>query len=191
MIWLETEKSDWKSKITFSPEDAIVFNSSRLLLLLDVLNDLGVKKGVDLERLSYYDFFAANPFLIIGKDDPCRLELEIEGFEPNKLEYLSSDQRYRTKRTLIKQYLSLLLSKGLIKILNMDGKILYEITPLGIEISSKINSMYAIAYKKSVTCVVKMLKGYSDTRLWEKASKWLEAKSFQVDLYDMVDDRHE
>jgi hypothetical protein len=191
LIWLETEKSDWKSKITFSPEDAIVFNSSRLLLLLDVLNDLGVKKGVDLERLSYYDFFAANPFLIIGKDDPCRLELEIEGFEPNKLEYLSSDQRYRTKRTLIKQYLSLLLSKGLIKILNMDGKILYEITPLGIEISSKINSMYAIAYKKSVTCVVKMLKGYSDAQLWEKASEWLEAKSFQVDLYDMVDDRHE
>ncbi len=191
MIWLETEKSDWKSKIIFSPEDATVFNSSRLLLLLDVLNDLGVKKGVDLERLSYYDFFAANPFLIIGKDDPCRLELEIEGFEPNKLEYMSSDQRYRTKRTLIKQYLSLLLSKGLTKVLNMDGKILYEITPLGIEISSRINSMYAIAYKKSVTCVVKMLKGYSDAQLWEKASEWLEAKSFQVDLYDMVDDRHE
>jgi hypothetical protein len=188
---LETEKSDWKSKIIFSPEDATVFNSSRLLLLLDVLNDLGVKKGVDLERLSYYDFFAANPFLIIGKDDPCRLELEIEGFEPNKLEYMSSDQRYRTKRTLIKQYLSLLLSKGLTKVLNMDGKILYEITPLGIEISSRINSMYAIAYKKSVTCVVKMLKGYSDAQLWEKASEWLEAKSFQVDLYDMVDDRHE
>ncbi len=191
MIWLETEKSDWKSKIIFSPEDATVFNSSRLLLLLDVLNDLGVKKGVDLERLSYYDFFAANPFLIIGKDDPCRLELEMEGFEPNKLEYISSDQRYRTKRTLIKQYLSLLLSKGLIKVLNMEGKILYEITSLGVEISSKINSMYAIAYKKSVTCVVKMLKGYSDAQLWEKASEWLEAKSFQVDLYDMVDDKHE
>ena len=73
----------------------------------------------------------------------------------------------------------------------MDGKILYAITPLGIEISSKISSMYAIAYRKSVALIVKMLKGYSDTQLWEKASEWLEAKSFQVDLYDMVEDKNE
>ena len=91
----------------------------------------------------------------------------------------------------MKQYLSLLLTKGLIRIINTDGRILYTITPLGIEISGKINSLYAIAYRKSVSFIAKMLKGYSDTQLWEKASEWLEAKSFQVDLYDMVEDSHE
>ena len=188
---MKIEQPDWKSKIIFSPEDVTVFNSSRLLLLLDVLNNLGIKNGIDLERLCYYDFFAANPFLLLGKEDTRRLELELDGFEPNKLEYLSSDQRYRTKRTSMKQYLSLLLTKGLIRIINTDGRILYTITPLGIEISGKINSLYAIAYRKSVSFIAKMLKGYSDTQLWEKASEWLEAKSFQVDLYDMVEDSHE
>ena len=186
MIILETKKSEW-SKIIFSPEDAIVFNSSRLLLLFEVLNELKVKNGLDLERLCYYDFFSANPFLIITKEDPLHLEIEVEGFEPNKLEYVSTAQRYSTKRVSIKQYLSLLLSKGLITVVNKNGKLLYEITQLGIETSKKINTLYAFAYKKSVSCIVKKLKEYSDKQLGEKASEWLEAKSFQVDLYDMVD----
>ena len=187
MIKLEKKESDWKSKIIFSPEDAVIFNSSRLLMLFDVLDRMKIKNGIDMERLCYYDFFAANPFLILSKEDPMRLEIEIEGFEPNKLEYMSTPQRYRTKRASIKQYLSLLLSKGLIKVINKEGKILYEITQLGVEVSGKINSMYAMAYRKSVSCVVRMLKNLSDRQLSEKASEWLEARSFQVDLYDMVD----
>ncbi len=115
------------------------------------------------------------------------LEIEVEGFDPNKLEYASTPQRYSTKRASIKHYLALLLSKGLITVANRNGKLLYEITPLGIEISKKINTIYALAYKKSVYCIVKKLKEYSDKQLGEKASGWLEAKSFQVDLYDMVD----
>jgi predicted transcriptional regulator len=183
---LETKKADWH-KIIFSPEDAIVFNSSRLLLLFEVLSELKIKDGIDLERLCYYDFFSANPFLVITKDDPMYWEIEVEGFDPNKLEYASNAQRYSTKRGSIKHYLALLLSKGLITVANRNGKLLYEITPLGIETSRKISTIYAIAYRKSVFCIVRKLKVYSDKQLGEKASEWLEAKTFQVDLYDMVD----
>lgn len=182
---------DWKSKIIFSPEDVTLFNSSRLLLLFEALTELGIKHGTGLERLCYYDFFAANPFLIVNREDPSWLELEIEGFESNKLEYVSTAQRYRTKRESIKQYLSLLLSKGLIKVKNQGGRILYEITSSGIEISNNMDSLYAMAYRKSAEIVVKKLKDFSDKKLWENASKWLEAKSFQVDLYDLVEDVNE
>ena len=185
---METASHEWKNKIIFSPEDAILFNSSRLLLLFKTLTEFRSMLTIGLDRLCYYDFFSANPFIIVEKDDPMWLELEIEGFEPNKLEYDSTPQRFRTKRVSIKQYLCLLLSKGLIKIENQSGKILYSITAKGIETSDKINSLYAIAYKKSAYLVINKLKDLSDTKLWENASKWLEAKSFQVDLYDMVED---
>ena len=186
-IELEPDESYWKSIILFSPEDVTLFNSARLLILFDELENLGIK-GEDLERLSYYDFFAANPFLIITKDDPLWLDLEIAGFETYTVGYISSSQRYRTKRSRLKQYLSILLSKNLIEVSNVDKKILYRIAPTGIKTANQIKSMYAIAYRKSAKHIVKRLKGYSDKKLWEESSKWLEAKSFQVDLYDMVDD---
>ena len=183
---MEYDKLDRESKIAFSPEDDAIFNSSRLLLFFEVLHKMKPDRGADLERVCYYDFFAANPFLIVSEGDPFRLELELEGFEPNKLEYLSTAQRFRTKRASIKQYLSLLLSKGLISIENLDGKILYKITQRGIGAANRINSLYAIAYRKSVSGVIKKFRDYSDKQLWEEASLLLEAKSFQVDLYDMV-----
>ena len=79
-----------KRKIIISPEDATLFNSSRLLLLFEILNESGKKSLLGLERICYYDFFASNPFLVINRDDPLWLELEIEGFEPNKLEYVNT-----------------------------------------------------------------------------------------------------
>ncbi len=185
---MEKNNKDWTSRIIFSPEDAIIFNSARLLLLFEVLKASKVKKGIDMERLSYYDFFAANPFLVVSKEDPEWLDLEIQGFDPNKLEYMSTAQRYRTKRESLKQYLSLLLLKGLIEVKNQDEKLLYQITPLGVEISNKLNSMYAISYRRSVSFIVKKLKDYSDKQLWDNARTWLEAKAFQVDLFDMVAD---
>lgn len=185
---MEPASSDWKNRIIFSPEDAILFNSSRLLLLFESLNESGTRPAIGLERLCYYDFFAANPFLVVDKEDPMWLELEIEGFEPNKLEYISTPQRFRTKRESIKQYICLLVSKGLIKVEIKGGKILYEITSRGIQTARKTNSLYAMAYRKSASFVINKLKNFSDKKLWENASNWLEAKSFRVDLYDLVED---
>ncbi|GAG51878.1 unnamed protein product, partial [marine sediment metagenome] len=90
MIKMKPNESDWKSKLLFSPEDVTLFNSARLLILFEILENLGIKKGIDLERLSYYDFFAANPFLIITENDPLWLDLEIAGFETYTIGYISS-----------------------------------------------------------------------------------------------------
>ena len=182
-----TNDSSWERKIVFSPEDVTLFNSSRLLLLFEVLHEHKSGRAIDLERLCYYDFFAANPFLIAGDDKSLRLELELSGFDPNKLEYASSPQRFRTKRECTKQYLSLLLCKGLIDVKNEESKLLYEITERGLDAISRINTMYAIAYRKSASSIVRKLKDYSDGKLWESASRWLEAKSFRVDLFDWVE----
>jgi predicted transcriptional regulator len=181
------ENFAWQRKLVFSPEDVTVFNSTRILLLFDVLQELEIKEGCDLERLCYYDFFAANPFLVVSDEkDPLRLELEISGFDPSKLEYTSSTQRFRTKRESIKRYLALLLGKGLITVRNTDGRLLYQVTKIGTEKTREINSMYAIAYRRSASSIVNKLKNYSDQKLWDSASKWLEAKSFRVDLFEWV-----
>jgi hypothetical protein len=174
-------------KLLFSVEDATTFNSARLLLLFETLRLIQNEKSqIDLERLCYYDFFAANPFLIIKKDDPESLLLEIEGFEPNNLDYLTSEQRYQTKRLQIKQYLAVLASKGLINVENSEKKIVYDITYLGLTVATSIKSLYATAYRKSVTFVIKKLKKYSDSQLNEKASFWLQSKSFKVDLIEHI-----
>lgn len=182
---MERTQKEVVDRLLFSPEDFVIFNSARLLLLLKVVEDLKITDGVDLERLSYYDFFAANPFLMIPEHDPLTLEIELLGFESNTIGYSSSSQRYSTKRSHLKQYLSLLLAKELIDISNIDGKLYYRITTKGIDLVNEMKTMYAQAYEKSVIIVIDKLKRMSDKRLWECASNWLEAKSFQVDLYEM------
>jgi DNA-binding PadR family transcriptional regulator len=179
------------AKTVFSPEDDLLFNSSRLLLFFEAFNNLKPLDGIDRERLCYYDFFASNPFIITKREDPLWLQLEMEGLDPCKLEYLSTAQRYRTKRESIKQYLALLVAKALISVQNEDGRILYQITQLGVETSHKITSMYAVTYRKSVQYIIRALEKYKDSELWENASKWLEAKSFQIDLYNTVEEKDE
>jgi len=179
---------DWKKRLTFTPEDDLVFNSARLLLLFDELATV-CKKGIDIERLSYYDFFAANPYVILANDDPSRLDFELEGFEPNKLEYSSSAQRYNSKRESMKHYLALLLAKGLIDVTNEEGKIVFSITERGSSVANQIKTLYAIAYRKSVGYVIRQLKDYSDTKLWKVSRIWLEAKAFQIDLYNLGGDQ--
>ena len=68
---------------------------------------------------------------------------------------------------------------------------MYYITPKGLGVSHKLSSMYAISYRKSVKFIVRELKRYKDSELWENASRWLEAKSSQIDLYDMVEEKKE
>lgn len=175
------------NKIIFSPEDSIFFNAARLLIFFRTIYDLDSNKGIDLERLIYYEFFSANPFLVFSEEDPEWLDLQIFGFEIKTIEYLSSSQIYQTRRTSMRIYLSFLLSRDLIFVSNYNGKLNYYITNLGLEVSNNLNSFYSIRYRKSISLIIKKLKNYSDKKLWEESSKWLEAKSFQVDLYDMVD----
>ncbi|XHH09016.1 MAG: ABC-three component system middle component 2 [Candidatus Bathyarchaeia archaeon] len=175
----------------FSPEDDLIFNSSRLLVFFETFSNIKPLNGIDRERLCYYDFFASNPFIITRKQDPLWLKLEMTGLDPFKLEYQSASQRYSTKRESIKQYLALLVAKGLITVTNEDSRILYSITPMGKETAQKITTLYAITYRKSVRLILDILGKFTDSELWTHASKWFEAKTFLIDLYNLVDDADE
>jgi hypothetical protein len=180
-----------KEKLLLNPDDFNTFNVARLLIVFEVLKFDFKSDGIGLERLSYYDFFAANPFLLTITDFEMKRELEYIGFETITIGYLSSSQRYRTKRASLKQYLAILVSKRLIRISNQNGRLLYQITDFGVLQSKQLTSLYAIAYRKSLKIIINKFKGYSDKKLWDEASNLLEAQSFQVDLFEMRGDGHE
>src|SRR5689334_7835200 len=80
------------------PDDLLLFRVARLMLLLDVAATLNLRKPVDIERLGLYDFFAANPFLVVGEDDAARQEVSLAGFSSYDLSYQSSGHRYANRR---------------------------------------------------------------------------------------------
>lgn len=175
---------DIKSEIHFSAEDEDLFNSARLLILLDVLSSIS-DEGVPIERIAYYDFFSAQPFLVIGKEDKSlKLELLYHGFEATTIGYISSSQRFSNRREKLKHYLAKLLVRDLIEVKNHDGQFLYSITDLGIKKSSEFKSLYMGAYKKSAAIIVSKLSKLSDKRLADNARQWLKAEPFIIDLYD-------
>lgn len=178
----------WKKKILFSPEDVTLFNSSRLLILFEAIKNNSIDSGIDIERISYYDFFSANPLIILSDTDSDKLELEYMGFASQSLDYASSSQQFRTKRAKIKQFLAYLMTKGLVEMKNKDGQIVFSITELGESMARKLDTLYANAYRKSVNIIIKRLHRLTDKRLWQEANKWLEAKHFQIDLLDSFGD---
>src|SRR5215471_8213685 len=94
------------------PDDLLIFRVGRLTLLLDVLASLPLRKPVDIERLGLYDFFAANPFLVIGEDDPMRQEVSLNGFSSYDLSYQSSGHRFASRRKRLRHDLAMLVAYG-------------------------------------------------------------------------------
>src|SRR4051794_7303362 len=72
------------SPLPLEPEVLWEFRAAQLVLLLDVtMKTQG--HGVDIDRLAFYDFFSANPFLVYPKSAPERLPLTLAGFDPSLL----------------------------------------------------------------------------------------------------------
>lgn len=173
-----------KHDIYFPPEDEDIFNASRLLIMFEVLNIYGKKKLVSIERISYYDFFSANPLLIFNDNLSIKNKLVYEGFPSNTISYISSSHRFINRMEKLKYYMSYLISRDLIDIANCDGRINYLITNKGTDVSNSIKTFYANAYKESCRIVIKHLESMSDTKLWKESQKWLKAENFVIDLID-------
>jgi hypothetical protein len=177
-----TEKA---TRLGFSPEAEDLFNSARLLLLFHVLNEKGNAQGISIERIAYYDFFSAQPFLVFGKgNEEIKLELLLQGFETNTLSYISSSQRFTNRRAKLKHYLAGLLMRDLITLKNIDGHLLYLITEKGKETALLFKSLYTSAYKRSAEIIISKLSRMSDTGLAQSAREWLKGEPFIIDLYD-------
>jgi len=173
------------AEIRFSAEGEDLFNSARLLMLFNTFDEIGDSTGINIERVAYYDFFSAQPFLVFTEDDAdSKLELLIDGFEATTIGYISSSQRFTNRREKLKHYLAGLLMRDLIDVRNIDGQLLYCITKKGKETAVKFKTLYSLAYKKSSAIIIKKLARLSEKKLSDNAREWLRAEPFIIDLYD-------
>lgn len=174
---------DQASTARVAPETLDSYRLGQLMLLLDVAREQRASP-LDIDRLGYYDFFAANPFLVIEESDPQRVELALAGFEARNLDYQSSSQRFSNRRARLQHDLAWLLSRGLVGLSSRGGRIAFDLTERGTQLANQFTALYAIAYRQSAEIVIRKLKGMSDTRLRNEAKQWLRADSLLIDLYD-------
>lgn len=171
--------------VAWQPEDHDVFRLAQLLLLLDVAAEL--KKPVTtLERLGYYDFFSASPFVVVGgdasRDADDRLALKLAGFVEAQLSYASTGQRWVSRRRRLQHDLALLMSYGLVGL--EDGA--FGLTDRGRELANQMTTVYADAYRISAAVIVRRLSRMSDRALNEAVQRWLGASWLTIDLLDDV-----
>ena len=124
-------------RLPLRPEALRQFRLARLLVLLDVAAAQKPIKPIDIERLAFYDFFAANPFLILDADDPERRDVLLAGFNANSLSYNSSAQRFTNRRGRLQHDLALLIAYALVEASNLHGRIAYAATERGSALAQK------------------------------------------------------
>ncbi|MCC8245059.1 ABC-three component system middle component 2 [Saccharothrix luteola] len=167
------------------PEDRQVFRLAQLTLLLEVAGEEQAPiRSVD--RLGFYDFFSANPFVVLSGDDrrdvADRLTLRLAGFSDRQLSYASTGQRFASRRRRLQHDLSLLVAYGLVTI--ESGS--YELTMIGGALAERLTSVYADAYREAARVVLKRLKRLSDNNLKKNAEEWLGKSWLLIDVLDDV-----
>lgn len=171
--------------LKISADDDDLFNSARILILFDVFDENDTLCGLNIEKIGYYDFFSAQPFLIFGNDEKSlKVQLLLNGFEETTIGYMSSSQRFVNRREKLKHYIALLISRDLVKTTVYNGEIVYSITEQGQNIADVFNTQYDFSYRKSAKLIIKKFKGWSTNKISLNAKKWLKAESFVVDLFD-------
>lgn len=154
------------------PEDEVQFRLAQLLLLLEALAGQDLP-GATLERIGYYDFLSANPFLVVDADSREASLLKLAGFDPRTLSYASSGQRFTSRRERIQHDLSLLTAYGCCSAAAEQGNLLYRITDYGRHLSSQLTTTYATSFSTAADIVVGKLRRMSDARLRKESATWL------------------
>lgn len=167
-------------------QDHEVFRLAQLVVLLSVTSEVG-KPVSNIDRLGYYDFFAANPFVVVpthGKprDEGDRLKLKLAGFTEDQLSYASTGQRWVSRRRRLQHDLARLVAYGLVAF--DEGTI--DLTDAGAALASQMSTIYADAYRTSATVVVRRLALMSELKLRRSVQTWLGTSWLNVDLLDDV-----
>ncbi|CCH74891.1 conserved hypothetical protein [Nostocoides australiense Ben110] len=178
---------DLSSPVPQAPDDYQRFRLGQLLLLVAVATEQG-KPVHTIDRLGYYDFFAANPFLMLGDSDAgdqkAATEMRLAGFRQKQLSYTAPGARFVNRRERLRHDLALLVSYGLVE-LSDEG---YRITSAGSTVSSQFESVYADSYRTSAALALRRLVPLSDKRLTRVAQSWLGESSLWLDLFADVGD---
>ncbi|MFC7841630.1 ABC-three component system middle component 2 [Streptomyces sp. NPDC057382] len=154
------------------PEDEVPFRLAQLLLLLDAVAAQDAN-GATLERIGYYDFLSANPFLVVPSEGRDASLLRLAGFDPQVLAYASSSQRFTSRRERIQHDLALLVAYGCCRVQNRNGSFTYSITEAGQHLGGQFTATYATSFATAADIVVRQLRKLSDKRLREQTARWL------------------
>lgn len=158
------------------PEDEVPFRLAQLLLLLKAVTAQD-ESGATLERIGYYDFLSANPFLVVPIEGREASLLRLAGFDPQVLAYASSSQRFTSRRERIQHDLALLVAYGCCRVHNRNGSLAYSITGIGQELGGKFTATYATSFSAAADIVVRQLRKLSDKRLREQTAQWIRPDS--------------
>lgn len=162
-----------------APEDHMRFRLAQLVLLLVEIAPADAK-GLDLERIGYYDFFAANPFAMIEQTNVRdRARLHRASFDESQLSYASTGSRFANRRQRLQHDLAFLVAYGLVT--PRSGG--YGSTERGAHVAETFTALYADQYRESVRVVHHHLKRLSDSQLAASARNWLRTPSLVLDLY--------
>ncbi|AEY94313.1 hypothetical protein SHJG_p1182 (plasmid) [Streptomyces hygroscopicus subsp. jinggangensis 5008] len=131
------------------------------------------QQGAGLERIGYYDFLSANPFLVVEPDSREAALLRLAGFDPRVLSYASSGQRFTSRRERIQYDLSLLVAYGCCSVANENGGLVYSITTAGRQMSTQLTSTYARSFTTAAEMVIGKLRRLSDAGLRRQTAQWL------------------
>lgn len=159
------------------PEVHAAFRRGQLLVLLSAFD-----APLTIDRIGYFEFFAANPHLIVQGSDAVRLELA--GFNPAALSYQSAPERYANRRARLRSDLAALTGWGYARPSTDDGRIVCELTDRGRRAAHSLDSLYADAYRQSIA-MIRPLFRLSDARLAARASEWLGGNAMRLDVLDV------
>jgi hypothetical protein len=160
------------------PESNPSFRRGQLLVLLSTFT-----VPLTVDRIGYFEFFAANPHLVVTKGDTA-VRLELAGFNPSALSYQSAPERFANRRARLRTDLAALTAWGYVQPGVEDGRIVCSLTTRGRQEASGLSSLYADAYRASID-LIRPLFRLSDTALARSASSWLAGGRLRVDVLDV------
>jgi hypothetical protein len=154
-----------------------------VLLLLEVAASLNLHRPLDIERLSYCDFFAANPFALFAAGEEAAKAILLAGFSSDDLSYQSSGHRFVTRRGRLQADLAFLVARGLVSTNVGTRRVTYGLTDRGTDVAVRFVSLYSHSYRASARHVLLRLDRFSDAALAKEARTRLEATGQLIDLY--------
>jgi hypothetical protein len=176
--------SNLTQAVPSSLDESLIFRLAQLLLLLEVAR--ATQTRIDsVDRLAFSDFFAANPYLVLGseeRDQNDRRQLQLAGFSDRQLSYAAAGERFISRRQRLQHDLALLLAHGLLSL--HEGH--YNATGDGLELASHLDTVYADAYRTSAEIVFRRLKPLGAGALRRTSEAWLGKSWLLIDLLDDV-----
>lgn len=170
-----------------APEEHTTLRVAQLAILLSEIAP-AEGKTIDIERLGYYDFFAANPFAIFGPEDELeRARLHRAAFDERQLSYASTGSRFANRRRRLQHDVAILVAYNLAERRD-EG---YGLTNRGAEFVDALAALYADQYRASVQVVHERLRKLSDSKLAVAAREWLKMPSLILDLYGSTEEPHD